>query len=370
MDAVHIIPESSRPIARKSFPPTTAKSFGAASSPAGTTSRGDSTTTEPARVRASKRATAGRRNKGTLEAKGRSAKRSTEQGSGPAYAASDLPDVPAASRSTYRHGDLRNALLEAGIELARAGGARRRCVARSHAPSRRRAQRRLSPFREPGGAASGGAWCGAVGRGWCDRRRTSRVSQIKTLTGQKRAGWRARSWHRLSAFRHARAQGFFAPRFRCRSRLHPAPTRDRAAASTRSSCWAARSTEWSRPGSCRPSTGPAPNTWPGPPCMDWQCSRSTAPCVDSARCKSAKSAGACSIWSRRACSARGSAARPSAGDPLVLRLGWTSRARTCELSGSPKRVCVTRIDPGSDRISSRLAGGWQPLPMKVSAAAE
>ena len=29
---------------------------------------------------------------------------------------------PAIARSTYRHGDLRRALLEAGIELARSGG--------------------------------------------------------------------------------------------------------------------------------------------------------------------------------------------------------------------------------------------------------
>src|SRR6185503_924860 len=34
-----------------------------------------------------------------------------------------LPSKPqGAARSTYRHGDLRRALLEAGIELARAGG--------------------------------------------------------------------------------------------------------------------------------------------------------------------------------------------------------------------------------------------------------
>ncbi len=33
-----------------------------------------------------------------------------------------LAAVPTAQRATYRHGDLRRALLEAGIELARAGG--------------------------------------------------------------------------------------------------------------------------------------------------------------------------------------------------------------------------------------------------------
>ncbi len=40
----------------------------------------------------------------------------------PAPPADDSPDSTGAPRSTYRHGDLRNALLEAGIELARAGG--------------------------------------------------------------------------------------------------------------------------------------------------------------------------------------------------------------------------------------------------------
>ena len=33
-----------------------------------------------------------------------------------------VPSVPVVSRSTYRHGDLRRVLLEAGIELARSGG--------------------------------------------------------------------------------------------------------------------------------------------------------------------------------------------------------------------------------------------------------
>jgi AcrR family transcriptional regulator len=40
----------------------------------------------------------------------------------PPLALHPLPSVTAVSRNTYRHGDLRRALLDAGIELARAGG--------------------------------------------------------------------------------------------------------------------------------------------------------------------------------------------------------------------------------------------------------
>ena len=48
-----------------------------------------------------------------------------------------------AERSTYRHGDLRRALLEAGIQLARAGGPDAVRTARSHQTRGRGPQSRV-----------------------------------------------------------------------------------------------------------------------------------------------------------------------------------------------------------------------------------
>ena len=45
----------------------------------------------------------------------------TQMMGSPLYGMSSAPQIPP-PRSTYRHGDLRRALLEAGVELARAGG--------------------------------------------------------------------------------------------------------------------------------------------------------------------------------------------------------------------------------------------------------
>ncbi len=85
-------------------------------------------------------------------------------------------------RSTYRHGDLRRALLEAGIDAGARRRPRRGGAARGDAPRRRRSQRRLPPLRQPAGAAAGGPRRGAVGAGGGDR---NRARQTRPRAGDR-----------------------------------------------------------------------------------------------------------------------------------------------------------------------------------------
>ena len=83
-------------------------------------------------------------------------------------------DASPPERSTYRHGDLRRALLEAGIQLARARRTRRGRAARSHQARRRGPQCGVSAFRQPMGAFASGPLGRLVGAGRRDGGRAGR----------------------------------------------------------------------------------------------------------------------------------------------------------------------------------------------------
>ena len=157
-------------------------------------------------------------------------------------------------RSTYRHGDLRRALLDAGIELARAGGpdavvlreATRRAGVVPNAAYRHFASRQelLQAVRAAALSALAVAMEAELAR--LRRRRPEAESPRASLravgTGYLRFALAETGLFRTAFGRPLPARG--RPR---------RPTRPAPAGSIPSSCSAWRSTGWSRRACCRPS---------------------------------------------------------------------------------------------------------------------
>ncbi len=160
------------------------------------------------------------------------------------------------TRSTYRHGDLRRALLEAGIDLARTGGPEGRGTARSHAPRAgvvpNAAYRHFASRQDLLQAVRAAALSGLA-----MAMETELAAPANHLRHRARAREPARGgctatcatrWPRTRPVpRHSRC---------CRTtwRMTRTPPRPATAASTLSSCWAPRSTIG--------STGPAASSAP------------------------------------------------------------------------------------------------------------
>lgn len=179
---------------------------------------------------------------------------------------------PARGRSTYRHGDLRRALLDAGIELARDGGpdavalreVTRRAGVVPNAAYRHFASRRelLLAVRAAALSAAASAMEKELAVLPCDQPPVDFArAQVRAIgTGY---------------LRFAQAEpGLFRTAFVVSSEDaegEVGPGKEGPAARIRSSCWARRSTgSWKQVRSTL-RTAPMPNTWPGRPCTAWRC---------------------------------------------------------------------------------------------------
>ena len=182
---------------------------------------------------------------------------------------------PARSRHTYHHGDLRQALLDAGIALARDGGpdavvlreATRRAGVVPNAAYRHFASRHalLQAVR----AAALAALAVAM------EKELTRLRRGRHEADFARAGLRAIG---IAYLRFARSEpGLFRMAFAVPA--DPETTADRrwpaGPVSTRSSCWVSRWTGWSRLACCHPNDVQARNIWHGrrctvSPCLSWK----------------------------------------------------------------------------------------------------
>ena len=182
---------------------------------------------------------------------------------------------PAQLRHTYHHGDLRQALLDAGIALARDGGpeavvlreATRRAGVVPNAAYRHFASRHALLQAVRAAALSALA-----------------VAMEKEITGSAaaargcfpRAGLRAIG---IAYLRFARSEpGLFRTAFAVPARPgddHAIPRWPARPVSTRSNCWASRWTGWSMQACCHRNDVQARNIWHGrrctvSPCLRWK----------------------------------------------------------------------------------------------------
>jgi AcrR family transcriptional regulator len=195
-------------------------------------------------------------------------------------------------RSTYRHGDLRHALLAAGIELARAGG--------PDAVVLREATRRV------------GVVPNAAYRHFANRQallmavRAAALSALAVAMENELAGLGPR--RRPAAFARAslRAVGTAYLRF--------------AQAET-----GLFRTAFSVPDD--PSAGPARNIWPGPSCMAWPCSSSKARSAGSSPRSGRTSGNDCWTWWKRGFRGPSGASGLTAARPGIPLLADRTRRR-------------------------------------------
>src|SRR6202040_3275216 len=174
-------------------------------------------------------------------------------------------------RSTYRHGDLRRALLEAGTQLARAGG--------PDAVVLREATRRAGvvPNAAYGHSASRWELLQAVRSAALSALAVAMEAELAKLPhGNSPADFARASCERLAPLTcglHRKKRDCSGPPSRSPMKHAALPFRLRPgiAASIPFNCWARRSTGSSKPACCRPTVAQVRNTWRGPRCAGWPC---------------------------------------------------------------------------------------------------
>ena len=199
-------------------------------------------------------------------------------------------------RGTYRHGDLRHALLEAGIELARAGG--------PAAVTLREATRRAGVV--PNAAyrhfASQQDLLRGVRSAALSALAVSMEMELSMIAAELSPAEFAKASLRAIGtgyLRFARTEsGLFRTAFGTGARPAGDVEQASAAALVRSSCWAWRWTGWKRRTYCRRNVVAAPNTWRGRRCMAWRCWSSTARCGRWMTSRSKRLFPGCWRWSR------------------------------------------------------------------------
>ena len=179
--------------------------------------------------------------------------------------------MTATPRNTYRHGDLRRALLDAGIELARAGGpdavvlreATRRAGVAPNAAYRHFANRDdlLGAVRAAAVAAAARFMEAELERAPLEGSATEQARAKVRAVG---AGYLRFAQTETGLFRTA-----FGGQFSVQQQPDPAMGAPRAA--TRLSISARRWTIWWQRARCPQNAGTGRNTWPGPPCTAWRC---------------------------------------------------------------------------------------------------
>lgn len=188
-----------------------------------------------------------------------------------------VPDTGTPKRSTYRHGDLRNALIQAGVELARQGGPEAvvlRATTRHAGVAPNAAYRHF---------ADRGALLHAVSQAaMAQVARTMEAEQAAVApTADEKTAARARFRAVGTGYlRFAQEEpGLFRAAFHVPGDMTHAADDDAAGSNgkTPSNCSAPPSTaSWRR--ACCPKTGaPVPSSSPGRPSTASPCSSSTAP---------------------------------------------------------------------------------------------
>ena len=211
------------------------------------------------------------------------------------------------ARSTYRHGDLRQALLEAGVAMAREGG--------PDAVVLREATRRagVSPNAAYRHFSDREALVTAVSDAALGARRGGHRSRVGSACRQRRGRRRPRSApsrrrNRVPALRPRRAGPVPRRLHACRSNLDRGlqPRQGRARRPhARSSCSRIALDELVAAGrSCPPSGDRAPSCSPGRPCTGSRCSCSRGRCATSTPTRAPRPDGGSSTWSCAASSQR------------------------------------------------------------------